>query len=108
MAEAGSVAEEVISTIRTAKAFGSQAKLSEQYNTHVHKARGADLRKSFWLGGSLAVLFFVLYGAYGLGMSYPSDLTELMLTCSQPSPSAAGSSTRDMVNIKRLTSLGMY
>ena len=67
VADAGTVAEEVISTIRTAQAFGSQKVLGEIYNTHIAQSRVVDIKAAAWLGGGLSVFFFVLYSSYGLG-----------------------------------------
>ena len=67
VANGGSLAEEVISTIRTAQAFGTQRVLSGMYNGHVALSRNADMTAAMWHGGGLAVFFFVIYGAYGLG-----------------------------------------
>lgn len=66
VAEGGSVAEEVISTIRTAHAFGSQQVLGELYGLHVSQSRVVDLKASLWQGGGLAVFFFIIYSSYAL------------------------------------------
>ena len=70
VAEAGNLAEEVISTIRTAQAFGTQKILSNLYDTHIGYSLEADLESATWHGGALAVFFFVIYSAYALGMWY--------------------------------------
>jgi ATP-binding cassette, subfamily B (MDR/TAP), member 1 len=67
VADGGTIAEEVISTIRTAHAFGSQPVLATIYNSHILKARKTDLRAAVWQGGGMAVFFFVIYSSYGLG-----------------------------------------
>lgn len=67
VAAGGSLAEEVISTIRTAQAFGTQKTLASMYNHHIALSRNADMTAAMWHGGGLAVFFFVIYGAYGLG-----------------------------------------
>lgn len=69
VAEAGSLAEEVISTIRTAQAFGTQSILAGLYGQYVQKSRKVDMKAAIWHGGGLAVFFFVIYAAYALGMS---------------------------------------
>jgi ATP-binding cassette, subfamily B (MDR/TAP), member 1 len=61
------VAEEVISTIRTAQAFGTQSILSGIYNKHVNGALTVDMKAAAWQGGGLAVFFFIIYSAYALG-----------------------------------------
>jgi ATP-binding cassette, subfamily B (MDR/TAP), member 1 len=67
VATAGTIAEEVISTIRTAQAFGTQEVLSQKYNEPIGRARVAGLKGAMWRGGGLAVFFFVLYAGYALG-----------------------------------------
>jgi ATP-binding cassette subfamily B (MDR/TAP) protein 1 len=66
-AEGGSLAEEVISTVRTAHAFGTQKTLGALYNQHVNESLKVDLRAAIWQGGGSAVFFFVIYSAYALG-----------------------------------------
>jgi len=61
IAEGGSVAEEVIGTVRTAQAFGSQNVLSEMYNTHISKSAYFEKRMAIVNGLGLAVFFFVIY-----------------------------------------------
>ena len=67
VASAGSIAEEVISTIRTAQSFGTQETLSDKYNVPISDARDASLKGAMWRGGGLAVFFFVIYSGYALG-----------------------------------------
>lgn len=94
VAEAGSLAEEVISTIRTAQAFGSQIKLGKLYNAAVEKAAVLDSTQGpswflcfYWLysqfastaifhGLGLGSFFFIIYSSYGLGKRYYSSLWE--------------------------------
>lgn len=66
-AEGGSLAEEVISTIRTAQAFGTQSKLEELYGKFVYGALTVDLKAALWQGWSFAAFFFIIYSAYALG-----------------------------------------
>jgi hypothetical protein len=77
VADGGSLAEEVIATIRTAQAFGTQKKLSQMYDKHVEKAYKVDLRAAIVYGFSLSSFFFVIYGGYALStlhLSPPSVL----------------------------------
>jgi ATP-binding cassette subfamily B (MDR/TAP) protein 1 len=74
VAESGTVAEEVIATVRTAQAFGTQKILSELYDTHIAKSRQADLKAASWQGGGLACFFFVIYSAYALAFSFGTTL----------------------------------
>lgn len=69
VAEGGSLAEEVISTVRTAQAFGTQKILSAMYDTHVNKSLVVELKSAIWNGGGLGFFFFVIYASYGLGKS---------------------------------------
>jgi ATP-binding cassette, subfamily B (MDR/TAP), member 1 len=66
-AEGGNLAEEVISTIRTAQAFGTQPILEALYNSLIKGALIFDLKAARWHGGGFAVFFFVIYSAYALG-----------------------------------------
>lgn len=66
-ASGGSLAEEVLSSIRTATAFGTQERLAQQYDGHLKEAEkwGARLQMifAFMLGGMYAIMFL----NYGLG-----------------------------------------
>jgi ATP-binding cassette subfamily B (MDR/TAP) protein 1 len=72
MASGGSLAEEVISTVRTAQAFGTQTILASLYDKHVEKSHDADFHGAVWHGGGLGVFFFIIYAAYALGSSLAS------------------------------------
>ncbi|GJE98503.1 multidrug resistance-associated ABC transporter [Phanerochaete sordida] len=74
VAEAGSLAEEVISTVRTAHAFGSQHVLGDLYDIYVGKASKVDMKAAVWHGGGLAVFFFVIYSAYALAFDFGTTL----------------------------------
>ncbi|KAJ2358561.1 hypothetical protein GGF43_000727, partial [Coemansia sp. RSA 2618] len=73
-AEAGSVAEEVLSSIKTVMAFGGQKRECARFNTKVEKARKAGLRKAWVLGGSMGFIMFCVYGVYALGFWYGGKL----------------------------------
>lgn len=98
VAEAGSLAEEVISTVRTAHAFGSQRELADLYDVFIGKARKIDMKAAVWHGGGLAVFFFVIYASYALGTSLRIALLLPILTSSQPSTSERPSLTAGMVS----------
>jgi ATP-binding cassette subfamily B (MDR/TAP) protein 1 len=68
VAEAGSVAEEVISTVRTARAFGTQKVLSGIYDDRINASLRVDLKMTAIHGSSMSVFFFVIYAGYALGM----------------------------------------
>ncbi|KAJ7212049.1 multidrug resistance protein 1 [Mycena pura] len=76
VADSGSLAEEVISTIRTAQAFGTQKVLANLYDTHIEKSRESDLKAAVWHGGGLAVFFFIIYSAYALAFSFGTTLID--------------------------------
>ena len=64
IAEGGSVAEEVIGTIRTAQAFGSQNMLSKMYNTHITRSAQLEKKMAIVNGLGLSVFFFVIYSRW--------------------------------------------
>ena len=70
----GTLAEEVISTVRTAHAFGTQKTLASRYDVFVNKARDMDLKAAIIQGCGLGTFFFVIYGAYGLAVSFGTTL----------------------------------
>ncbi len=72
-AAAGSIAEEVISTVRTAHAFGTQETLADVYDGPIDKSRAISLKSAIWQGGGMAVLLFVIYSGYALGESIYDD-----------------------------------
>ncbi|KAG5638718.1 hypothetical protein H0H81_010701 [Sphagnurus paluster] len=74
VADGGSLAEEVISTVRTAQAFGTQHTLSNLYDVHIAQSRKVDLKAAIWNGGGLAIFFFVIYSAYALAFSFGTTL----------------------------------
>lgn len=74
VAEGGSVAEEVISTIRTAKAFGTQNILASIYDSHILKAHIVDVKSAVIHGCGLSVFFFVIYSAYALAFQFGTTL----------------------------------
>ncbi|KAJ7095812.1 P-loop containing nucleoside triphosphate hydrolase protein [Mycena belliarum] len=74
VAESGSLAEEVISTIRTAQAFGTQKILAGLYDAHIEQSHRSDLKAAVWHGGGIALFFFVIYNAYALAFSFGTTL----------------------------------
>ena len=66
IADGGSLVEEVIATVRTAQAFGSQTTLSGLYDFHVNQSRNIELRSAIYHGCGMAVFFFVIYSSYAL------------------------------------------
>ncbi|KAG2121897.1 P-loop containing nucleoside triphosphate hydrolase protein [Suillus clintonianus] len=74
VAEAGNLAEEVISTIRTAQAFGTQKVLSGIYDKDIDITRAVDCKASIGQGIGLGFLFFVIYSAYSLAFDFGTTL----------------------------------
>lgn len=73
VADGGNLAEEVISSVRTAQAFGTQRILSGLFDTHVQKSYAAELKSSICEGGGLAFIYFAIYASYALGKSQISS-----------------------------------
>lgn len=70
VAEGGTLAEEVVSTIRTAQAFGTQNALASLYDIPIHRALSVDRRAAISQGFGLAGFFFSMYAAYALGQFF--------------------------------------
>jgi ATP-binding cassette subfamily B (MDR/TAP) protein 1 len=62
----GTVAEEVLSSIRNATAFGTQDRLAKQYESHLIEARQWGYRVKATLSIMLGGMFLILYMNYGL------------------------------------------
>lgn len=73
-ASAGSIAEEAISTIRTAKAFGIQSHLGTLFDSKVTKAGQNDMKLAIVQGFGFGSFFFISYAAYGLGESQAVEI----------------------------------
>lgn len=67
MAEGGTIAEEVISTVRTAQAFGTQSVLAGLYNAQAAKAQIVEFKASAAQGAGFGLFFFIIYSSYALG-----------------------------------------
>jgi ATP-binding cassette, subfamily B (MDR/TAP), member 1 len=65
-AEGGTVAEEVISSIRNAVAFGTQDKLAREYDTHLVKAEKAGFLMKAVQGSMIGFLMCYVYLTYSL------------------------------------------
>lgn len=63
-AEGGSLAEEVISSVRNATAFNTQAKLARQYDTHLTKAEKWSRKQQASMGVMMALMMFIVYMNY--------------------------------------------
>ncbi|KAJ5653255.1 Leptomycin B resistance protein [Penicillium lividum] len=62
----GTVAEEVLSSIRNAVAFGTQEKLALQYDVHLAEAEKWGFRQKAVLAGMMGFAMWVVYLSYGL------------------------------------------
>ncbi|KAJ6527152.1 hypothetical protein B0H19DRAFT_1335178 [Mycena capillaripes] len=76
VADSGSLAEEVISTVRTAQAFGTQKILLGLYDSHILQSEEAELKSAVIHGGGLAVFFLIIYNAYALAFSFGTTLID--------------------------------
>ncbi|CZS93973.1 hypothetical protein WAI453_001346 [Rhynchosporium graminicola] len=65
-AEGGTIAEEVISSIRNATAFGTQDKLARQYDVHLANAEKYGFKVKYALAVMVGGMFLVIYLNYGL------------------------------------------
>ncbi|KIK29334.1 hypothetical protein PISMIDRAFT_525831 [Pisolithus microcarpus 441] len=74
VAESGTIAEEVISTVRTAQAFGSQKVLGSLFDKKIDLIRPVNMKSAIWQGCSLGVFFFVMYASYALAFSFGTTL----------------------------------
>ena len=62
----GSVAEEVLSSIRNVKAFGTDEKLAKQYDAHLTEAEKYGLKLKSVLAIIIGGMMFIVYLNYGL------------------------------------------
>ncbi|KAL2825583.1 P-loop containing nucleoside triphosphate hydrolase protein [Aspergillus cavernicola] len=63
----GTVAEEVISSIRNATAFGTQDKLAKQYEVHLAEAEKWGTKNQIIMGFMVGAMFGLMFSNYGLG-----------------------------------------
>ncbi|KAI9573606.1 ste6-like protein [Boletus coccyginus] len=74
VAEGGTLAEEVISSVRTSHAFGVQKTLSSLYDVHTESARAIDANSASFHGVGLGVFFFIIYSSYALAFQFGTTL----------------------------------
>lgn len=65
--KASTIAEEVISSVRTAQAFGTQDKLAKLYDDNLIAAQRAGYKQQRTGAIMVAVMFLSVYSFYGLG-----------------------------------------
>ena len=75
---AATVAEEVLSSVRTAQAFGTEEKLARQYDQNLITAQKVGYKKAAVLACMFGVIFTLVYLAYGL--AFCTSHTEYLLT----------------------------
>lgn len=63
---AATIAEEVLSSVRTAQAFGTEEKLAQQYDKSLIAAQKVGYKKAAVLACMFASIFTLVYLAYGL------------------------------------------
>ena len=69
---AATVAEEVLSSVRTAQAFGTEEKLARQYDQSLISAQKVGYKKAAVLACMFAAIFTLVYLAYGLAFCISS------------------------------------
>ncbi|KAG8587247.1 hypothetical protein GDO81_005610, partial [Engystomops pustulosus] len=73
-AKAGSVAEEVLSSVRTVVAFGGQEKEIQRYTNNLGEAKNIGIKKAITSQLSVGFMYFIIYASYALGFWYGSIL----------------------------------
>ncbi|ORY35855.1 multidrug resistance protein 1 [Naematelia encephala] len=69
-AKAGSLAEEVIGSIRTVQAFGKAKVLGANFDEHIDLLKTGGKGSAFVEAGGIATMFFSIYAAYALAFFY--------------------------------------
>ncbi|XP_063889978.1 ATP-dependent translocase ABCB1-like isoform X2 [Scylla paramamosain] len=72
--KAGSIAEEVLSSIRTVLAFGGEAKEIKRYEDNLVYARNAGVKRGLMTGVGVGVMWLFIYAAYALAFWYGTGL----------------------------------
>jgi ABC-type multidrug transport system fused ATPase/permease subunit len=67
---AGSIAEEVLSSIRTVVAFAGQEKEIARYEKHLQSAKRNNITKNLFSGISNGFMWFFVYASYALSFWY--------------------------------------
>ncbi|KAI6030746.1 P-loop containing nucleoside triphosphate hydrolase protein [Pisolithus orientalis] len=74
VAESGTIAEEVISPIRTAQAFSSQKVLGALFDKKIDLIRTTNVKSAISNGSGLGVCVFVIYAAHALAFDFGTTL----------------------------------
>lgn len=75
VSKAGTLAEEVISSIRTVQAFGAKRTLGAMFDDLIGKSRDVGIKGAAVEGIGLGVMFFAIYSAQALAFAYGAILT---------------------------------
>ena len=78
--QAGTLAEEVISSIRNTHAFGTQKKLAAMYDEPNLQAMNLGIKSSYANGIGMGGFFFVIYAAYALAFYCTSCFLALLFS----------------------------
>ncbi|OMH83420.1 Multidrug resistance protein 1, partial [Zancudomyces culisetae] len=73
-AEAGAVATEVFSSMRTVMAFNAQEREIDRYSSKLGTGFKAGVKRAMMFGLGIGVLFFLIYSTYALGFWYGAKL----------------------------------
>ncbi|XP_040218089.1 ATP-dependent translocase ABCB1-like isoform X2 [Rana temporaria] len=73
--QAGAVAEEVLTAIRTVVAFNGQEKALTKYDANLQEAKRIGIKKSVTTNVSMGLTQFLIFGAYALAFWYGTKLT---------------------------------
>ncbi|TXT05079.1 hypothetical protein VHUM_03899 [Vanrija humicola] len=76
VSKAGTIAEEVISSIRTVQAFATGKLLGRKFNEKIDGSRKAGVTGASREAAGLCVMFFAVYAAYALAFVYGGRLVE--------------------------------
>ncbi|KAL1405645.1 GTPase-activating protein [Vanrija albida] len=76
VSKAGTIAEEVIASIRTVQAFATAKVLGKKFNDKVDGSRKAGVTGASGEAMGLSVMFFAVYAAYALAFVYGGRLVE--------------------------------
>ncbi|GAA5897055.1 hypothetical protein JCM8208_006155 [Rhodotorula glutinis] len=71
---ASTLAEEVISSVRIAQAFGNQQRLADSYDVSNQETLRLGIKSARFNGLGLGVFFFIIYASYGLAFYYGTTL----------------------------------
>ncbi|XP_049837440.1 ATP-dependent translocase ABCB1-like isoform X1 [Schistocerca gregaria] len=69
-AKAGTIAEEVLSSIRTVIAFGGREKEVERYEKNLLSAKNLNVKRNLFTGLAFGILWFFIYASYALAFWY--------------------------------------